>query len=75
VLADYEVSAPLSSRRELYSYVLDANVPKGFPQLGPGFRWLFIRNDYPGLEFLLGQGFEVVHRGSYLTIARRAGKG
>jgi hypothetical protein len=71
VLADYEVSAPLSSRRELYSYILDANLPKGFPQLGPEFHWLFIRNDYRFLKILLDQGFEVVHRGKYLTIARR----
>ena len=49
VMADYEVSAPLSSRRLIYSYVLDANLPKGFPQLGPEFRWLFIRNDEPFL--------------------------
>jgi len=71
VIADYEVSAPLSSRRQLYSYILDANLPKGFPQLGPEFHWLFIRNDYRFLKILLDQGFEVVHRGKYLTIARR----
>ena len=71
VIADYEVSAPLSSRRQLYSYILDANLPKGFPHLGPEFHWLFIRNDYQFLKILLDQGFEVVHRGKYLTIARR----
>ena len=42
VIADYEVSAPLSSRRSLYSYILDANLPPGFPHLGPEFRWLFV---------------------------------
>jgi hypothetical protein len=72
VLADYEVSAPLSSRRRLYSYVLDTNLPPNFPQLGPDFQWLFIRNDYRYLKSLLAQDFEVVHRGRYLTIARRA---
>jgi hypothetical protein len=71
VLADYEVSAPLSSRRQIYSYVLDANLPKGYPRLGPEFRWLFVRNEYAFLKLLLEQGFEVVHRGNYLTIARR----
>ena len=71
VLADYEVAAPLSSRRWLYSYVLDANLPVGFPQLAPEFHWLFVRNDYPLLKSLLDQGFDVVHRGNYLTIARR----
>ena len=49
VMVDYEVSAPLSSRRQLYGCELDANLPKGFPKLDPEFRWLFIRNDYPFL--------------------------
>jgi hypothetical protein len=71
VLADYAVSAPLSSRRWLYSYIMDTNLPDGFPQLRPEFRWLFVRNDYRLLKDLLGQGFDVVHRGPYLTIARR----
>ncbi len=71
VMADYAVSAPLSSRRSLYSYILDANLPTGFPHLGPEFQWLFVRSDYPLLKRLLDQGFDVVHRGPYLTIARR----
>jgi hypothetical protein len=71
VMAGYEVSAPLSSRRSLYSFVLDANQPKGFPLLGPEFHWLFIQNDYPLLKPLLDQGFDTVHRGKHLTIARR----
>jgi hypothetical protein len=71
VIADYEVSAPLSSRRALYSYILDANLPPGLPHLGPEFRWLFVKNDWPKLKSLLDQGFRVVHRGAYLTIAQR----
>jgi hypothetical protein len=71
VMADYEVSAPLSSRSQLYSYILDANLPKGFPHLGREFHWLFIGNDCRFLKVLLDQGFEVVHRGKYLTVARR----
>lgn len=71
VIADYEVSAPLSSRRQLYSYILDANLPKDFPNLGREFHWLFVRNDHRFLKVLLDQGFEVVYRGKYLTIARR----
>jgi hypothetical protein len=71
VLADYEVSAPLSSRRMLYSYIMDVNLPRGFPQLGPEFGWLFVRNEWPHLKILLDQGFRVVYRGSYLTVARR----
>jgi hypothetical protein len=71
VLAAYEVSAPLSSRRRLYSYVLNENRPPGYPKLERDFHWLFIRNDYPFLKILLDQGFEIVHRGRFLTIARR----
>ncbi len=71
VIADYEVSAPLSSRRHLYSYVLDSNRPIHFPRLDSDIHWLFIRNDYPFLNLLVGQGFDVVHKGAYLTIARR----
>jgi hypothetical protein len=71
IIADYEVAAPLSSRASLYSYILDANLPPGFPHLGPEFRWLFVRNDWPLLKPLLDQGFSIVHRGPYLTIAHR----
>jgi uncharacterized membrane protein len=71
VLAAYEVSAPLSSRRRLYSYVLNENRPPGYPKLERDFHWIFIRNDYPFLKILLDQGFEIVHRGRFLTIARR----
>jgi hypothetical protein len=71
VLADHEVTAPLSSRRWLYGYILDINLPDGFPRLRPEFHWLFIRSDYPLLKVLLEQGFDVIHRGPYLTIARR----
>jgi hypothetical protein len=76
VLADYAVAAPLSSRPRLYSYVVNWNLPKPvpvrYPELDTGIRWLFIRNDYHLLNVLLDQGFEVVHRGSTLTIARRS---
>jgi hypothetical protein len=71
VLATYEVTAPLSSRKRLYSYILDQNKPKGFPHLGPEFQWVFIRNkDFdPGI--FIDQGFEVAHRGEFLTILHR----
>jgi hypothetical protein len=75
VLADYVVAAPLSSRPHLYSYGVNWNLPKPdqvrYPELDPGIRWLFIRNDYPLLKVLLDQGFNVVHQGTKLTIARR----
>jgi hypothetical protein len=71
VIVDYELSAPLSSRREIYACELDANLPKGFPHLGPEFRWLFVRNSNRFYNLLLQQEFEVVHRGKYATVARR----
>jgi hypothetical protein len=73
VLADYAVTAPLSSRKQLYSYVMDQNLPKGFPTLGPEFRWLFVKNDYPLLGSLLDQGFQTVYTCRFLTVARRSG--
>jgi uncharacterized membrane protein len=71
VIADGRVCAPLSSRRRLYGNILDINLPRGFPNLGPEFRWLFVRNDWPWLKFFLDQGFDIVYRGRYLTIAHR----
>ncbi len=71
VLADHLVSAPLSSRRRLYGYLVNWNLPLRYPKLDPGIRWLFVRNDYPLLKVLLDQGFAVVHEGEKLTVARR----
>jgi hypothetical protein len=73
VLATYEVTAPLSSRRCLFSYILDQNKPKGFPTLGPEFRWVFLRNNNLDYNLFLNQGFDIVHRGSFVTILRRTG--
>ena len=72
VLAHYEVTAPLSSRRLLWSYVLDANKPRGYPtRLEPSIRWAFLkRGDLPP-NVLTDQGFEVVHRGPRFEIYRR----
>ena len=72
VLAAYEVTAPLSSRRHLYSNVMDLNKPPGYPRLGPEFRWAFLRKDDLPPETLTDQGFEVVHRGDFVWIYRRA---
>jgi hypothetical protein len=72
VLADYQVSAPLSSRRKLYGYEMDINLPPGFPRLDREFRWIFMRSGHGHLNSLLDQGFQVVYRGDFLTIARRS---
>ena len=71
VLAAYEVTAPLSSTTRLYSYILEQNKPKGFPQLGPEFRWVFIRRGDFASKTFEDQGFRIVHRGDFLTILRR----
>ncbi len=55
----------------LYSYIMDTNLPPGFPQLDPEFTWLFVENEWRWLKPLLDHGFDVVHRGRYLTVARR----
>jgi hypothetical protein len=72
VLAVYDVTAPLSSRRLLYSYILDVNRPRGYPELGPEIGWVFYRNSDGSTQVFENQGFEPVHRGRHLTILRRA---
>jgi uncharacterized membrane protein len=71
VLAAYEVAAPLSSRRRLYSYVLNQNQPKGYPRLDSEFRWIFFRKGAAPLETFTSQGFTLVHDGPFLWIFRR----
>ncbi len=72
VLAHYEVTAPLSSRRLLYSYVLDANRPKGYPyDLPDSIRWVFVKQNDILSQLLKEQGFEEVHRGSHIRVFHR----
>jgi hypothetical protein len=71
VLATYEVTAPLSSRRWLFSYILEQNKPKGFPNLGPELSWVFIRTKDFDPTIFLDQGFEIVQQGLFVTIFRR----
>jgi hypothetical protein len=74
VLASYEVSAPLSSRRHLYSNRMEINKPPGYPKLGPEFRWIFLRKSDGGQKVWAEQGFEVVHQGDFLSIYRRGSR-
>ncbi|MFO0910068.1 MAG: zinc metallopeptidase [Isosphaeraceae bacterium] len=71
VLAHYKVSAPLSSRPWLYSYVMDQNKPPGYPLLDPGITWLFVdrRFNRSGVET---QGFIPVFEGESLSVFRRS---
>jgi hypothetical protein len=71
VLATYEVTAPLSCRSRLYSYILEQNKPRGFPLLGPEFRWVFVRALDFAPRVFEEQGFQVVHAGAFLTILER----
>jgi hypothetical protein len=70
VLVDYDVSAPLSSRRLIFGLEMNENLPKGFPDLGPEFRWVFMRNTNRFYKPLLEKEFDVVYRGHYMTVAR-----
>ena len=71
VLACYEVAAPLSSRRNLVSYILPINQPRGYPTLPKGVRWVFYRNADGSTEVFQKQGFKVVHEGHFMTILTR----
>lgn len=71
VLAVYDVTAPLSSRRKLYSYILLMNRPKGYPRLDPEIRWVFYRNTDGSVQMFEDQGFVAVHQGPHLTIMNR----
>ncbi len=74
VLAAYEVSAPLSSRKRLYSNRLPINLPPGYPRLDSEIRWVFLRKQDGDPRLWTDQGFEVVYRGDFLWIFRRGGQ-
>jgi hypothetical protein len=73
VLACYEVCAPLSSRKRLYSYVLKSNEPKGYPELDSDFHWAFMKNGVSTPKTFTDQGFERVFEGTFLSIYHRDG--
>ncbi len=71
VLASYEFSAPLSSRKSLYSHVMTVNEPKGYPRLAPEFRWIFWKLPGRDVGVFEDQGFATVYRGPSLAVLRR----
>jgi Zn-dependent membrane protease YugP len=73
VLAHYKMSAPLSSRRLLYSYVMSQNAPKGYPHLGSEIGWAFICKGDIAPDLFAEQGFRLVHGGPRIEIYRRDG--
>ena len=72
VLTAYEVAAPLSSRRLLYSYRLLENRPPGYPRLGPEIRWAFVKTDEFRTDLLTAQGFVEVSAGPVIKVFRRS---
>ena len=72
VLATYEMTPPLSSRKILYSNVMEQNKPRGYPDLGPEFQWAFLRADDRTAELLKKrQGFVVVYSGAAVRVLHR----
>jgi hypothetical protein len=71
VLAHYEMTAPLSSRRHLYSYIMEQNKPPGFPRLVPEIRWAFFFDGDLDTANLVAQGFEPAYCGWSVRIYRR----
>jgi hypothetical protein len=72
VIACYEVSAPLSSRRRIYSNRLSTSSPRGYPDhLRPEIRWTFLRKHDLLPKILTDQGFRLVFEGDFLAIYRR----
>ena len=72
VLAHYDLTAPLSSRRLLYSYILDQNKPKGYPKnLPEPIRWVFIHPGNIIPQILIDQGFTPAYNGQTVQVFRR----
>lgn len=71
VLAGYEVTAPLSSRRWLYSYRLAENRPPGYPRLASEIRWAFVKKGEVFPKIFLDQGFVEVSPGPSIQVFRR----
>lgn len=71
VLADYEVVAPLSSRRAVFDYVRVENQPPGYPRLAPEIRWAFVRTHDAPVTTLRAQGFRQVHDGAVFKVFAR----
>lgn len=72
VIAAYELTAPLSSRRFLYSYVMDVNKPKGWPDKLPDqINHLFIPKNFQPAEMWVDQGFSKSWSGRGFEVWRR----
>jgi hypothetical protein len=71
VIAQYEMSAPLSSRQLLFSYGMTQHRPRGYPQLAPEITWLFYRKEDIDPAQFTDQGFRIVHDGPHALVLHR----
>jgi hypothetical protein len=72
VVAPYELTAPLSSRRFLYSYVMDVNKPKGWPGAVPDhIKHVFINRKMQPEDVWKKQGFKLIWTGRTFELWRR----
>ncbi len=73
VVASYEVTAPLSSRRLLYSNTMVLNEPPSFYDMAPIYHWAFLSKGSHDPNMMFNQGFDLVYRGDYIRIYHRDG--
>jgi len=72
VVAYYDLTAPLSSRQRLFSYVLNVNHPKGWPNaLEPDIRYLFLEKGLKPVEIWESQNFRKIWSGRAYEVWRR----
>jgi hypothetical protein len=72
VVAHYDLTAPLSSRRLLYSYIMQINEPKGWPHALPNdIRHLFLDKGRKPAEVWESQGFSKAWSGRAFEWWRR----
>jgi hypothetical protein len=71
VIAQYEMTAPLSSRQLLYSYGMTQHRPRDYQELAPEITWLFYRKEDFNPRLFRNQGFRVVHDGPHALVRNR----
>jgi hypothetical protein len=72
VIAYYDLTAPLSSRPRLFSYVMNVNEPKGWPhELAADIRFLFLEKGRFPADYWEPQKFRKVWAGTAYEIWRR----
>jgi len=76
VVAHYDLTAPLSSRRRLFSYVMNVNQPKGWPNaIESDVRYLFLEKGIQPAETWETQKFRRVWSGKAFEVWKRESPG